>query len=83
MKNNTNASISILPYGQGEGTKKNQVAKMFDGISHRYDLLNRLLSAGIDLRWRKEALRLLAKHVQLVQVLDVATGTADLALALA
>ena len=83
MKNNTNASISILPYGQDEGTKKNQVAKMFDGISPRYDLLNRLLSAGIDVRWRKEALRLLAKHVQPVQVLDVATGTADLALALA
>ena len=83
MKNNTNATISILPYGQDEGTKKNQVAKMFDGISPRYDLLNRLLSAGIDVRWRKEALRLLAKHVQPVQVLDVATGTGDLALALA
>lgn len=83
MKNTSSNSISILPYGRDGGTKKNQVAKMFDGISHRYDLLNRLLSAGIDIRWRKEGLRMLGKHVQPRYVLDVATGTADLALALA
>jgi demethylmenaquinone methyltransferase/2-methoxy-6-polyprenyl-1,4-benzoquinol methylase len=56
---------------------------MFDGISHRYDLLNRLLSAGIDVRWRKKALRMLERHIQPCQILDVATGTADLALTLA
>ncbi len=83
MKNTTTSPISILPYGREDGHKKDQVAKMFDGISHRYDLLNRLLSAGIDIRWRKEALRMLGKYVQPLRVLDVATGTADLALALA
>jgi len=83
MKNASNSPISILPYGLEAGNKKDQVARMFDGISHRYDLLNRLLSAGIDVRWRKQALRMLGRHIQPVQILDVATGTADLALALA
>lgn len=82
MKNASNSPISILPYGKQAGNKKEQVAKMFDGISHRYDLLNRLLSAGIDVRWRQKALRMLERHIQPSQVLDVATGTADLALAL-
>ena len=52
---------------------------MFDNISPKYDLLNRLLSAGIDVQWRKKAIRLLAPQ-QPKTILDVATGTADLAL---
>ena len=40
------SSISIKPYGEGSDTKKEQVARMFDGISGRYDLLNRLILAG-------------------------------------
>lgn len=83
MKSTPDTPISILPYGDSAGNKKEQVAKMFDGISHRYDLLNRLLSAGIDVQWRKQALKMLGKHIQPQRILDVATGTADLALALA
>lgn len=77
------ASISIKPYGEGSDSKKEQVARMFDGISGRYDLLNRLLSMGIDIRWRRVALRMLRERGLPARVLDVATGTADLALALA
>ena len=77
------ASISIKPYGEGSDSKKEQVARMFDGISGRYDLLNRLLSMGIDIRWRRVALRMLRERGIPGRVLDVATGTADLALALA
>ena len=53
---------------------------MFDAIAHRYDFLNHLLSAGIDRRWRKkavESLRLTGRE----RVLDLCTGTADLAIA--
>lgn len=53
---------------------------MFDSISPRYDLLNRLLSAGIDVGWRKKAIRLLKKeHPE--TILDIATGTGDFAIA--
>ncbi|MBU6274177.1 MAG: bifunctional demethylmenaquinone methyltransferase/2-methoxy-6-polyprenyl-1,4-benzoquinol methylase UbiE [Bacteroidetes bacterium] len=75
--------MSIKPYGEGSDSKKEQVARMFDGISGRYDLLNRLLSMGIDIRWRRVALRMLRERGLPARVLDVATGTADLALALA
>lgn len=77
------SSISIKPYGESSDTKKEQVARMFDGISGRYDLLNRLLSLGIDVHWRRVALRMLRDQGLPGRVLDVATGTADLALALA
>lgn len=53
---------------------------MFDSISHRYDLLNHLLSLNIDKRWRKKAIKLLASHHP-ESILDIATGTADFALA--
>ena len=66
------------PIGQVEG-KKEAVEEMFDAIAPRYDLLNRVLSLGIDRRWRKEAVALLAQH-RPTRILDVATGTADLAL---
>ncbi len=52
---------------------------MFDGIAHRYDFLNHLLSAGIDRRWRRKLIRSLSE-ARVERVLDVATGTADLAL---
>lgn len=66
------------PVGEAEG-KKEQVERMFDAIAPRYDLLNRVLSLGIDQQWRKKAVRLLAGE-QPERILDVATGTADLAL---
>jgi len=52
---------------------------MFDNISHRYDLLNHLLSLGIDILWRKKAIKLL-QHQKPKLILDVATGTGDFAI---
>jgi demethylmenaquinone methyltransferase/2-methoxy-6-polyprenyl-1,4-benzoquinol methylase len=52
---------------------------MFDGIAERYDLVNRVISLGIDQRWRRQAVRSLALRPG-ARVLDVATGTADLAI---
>lgn len=73
-------SKEVKPY-QAEGSKKEQVAEMFDNISERYDLLNHLLSLSIDKGWRKKVVKLVsAKKPKLL--LDVATGTADLAIAL-
>jgi demethylmenaquinone methyltransferase/2-methoxy-6-polyprenyl-1,4-benzoquinol methylase len=59
--------------------KKQETPAMFDGIAHRYDFLNHLLSAGIDRRWRRKLIRSLSE-ARVERVLDVATGTADLAL---
>lgn len=70
---------SVIPFKQEKGSKKEQVAKMFDRIAFKYDFLNRFLSVGIDVRWRKKALRQL-KEINPQKILDVATGTADLAL---
>src|ERR1700716_1886500 len=57
-----------------------RIAGMFDAIAGRYDLLNHLLSAGIDTRWRKRAVRALQLTGR-ERVLDLCTGTADLAIA--
>lgn len=66
------------PIGEVEG-KAEAVEDMFDAVAPRYDLLNRILSFGIDRYWRSRAVRLLADE-QPERVLDVATGTADLAI---
>ena len=71
-------SEDIKPYEQ-EAEKKQQVSKMFNNISGKYDFLNHFLSAGIDRRWRKKAIAAL-KDIQPKIILDVATGTGDLAL---
>jgi demethylmenaquinone methyltransferase/2-methoxy-6-polyprenyl-1,4-benzoquinol methylase len=69
----------VVPYkGQASG-KKEQVATMFDNISPKYDFLNRLLSFGVDVYWRKRAIRLL-KPYQPKTILDIATGTGDFAI---
>ena len=68
----------VKPYGH-EGSKKGQVSKMFDNIAPWYDFLNHFLSLGIDISWRKKAIREL-KQVHPKMILDVATGTADLAI---
>jgi demethylmenaquinone methyltransferase/2-methoxy-6-polyprenyl-1,4-benzoquinol methylase len=72
--------MTVIPYKELEEGKKEQVARMFNNISHRYDLLNRVLSLGIDIRWRKKAVELLKAHHP-ESVLDVATGTGDFAIA--
>ncbi len=69
----------VVPYRHSQLTKKEQVAGMFDDIAGRYDFLNRFLSVGIDLIWRKKALAYL-KEIQPKKILDVATGTADVAI---
>lgn len=62
--------------------RKDQVREMFNSIAHRYDLLNHLLSAGIDITWRKNVVRIIKKQPH-KRILDVATGTGDLAIAAA
>lgn len=61
---------------------KEQIRHMFNSIAHRYDFLNHFLSLGIDRLWRKRLVKLVS-HAQPRLILDVATGTADLAIALA
>lgn len=67
----------ITPYANSE-TKKEQVATMFNNISGTYDFLNHFLSLGIDIIWRKKAIKEL-KALQPQKILDVATGTGDFA----
>jgi len=74
LKHNT-----VTPYGEASGEKKKQINSMFDSIAPYYDFLNRFLSLGIDTIWRKKAIRQL-QAAQPKVVLDVATGTADLAI---
>lgn len=71
---------SVTPYG--EGSKQEQIRRMFDKIAPSYDRLNHALSLGIDRRWRRTAVDALGKHKPL-QILDIATGTGDFALLLA
>lgn len=69
---------SVKPYNQEDG-KKEQVAKMFNNIAPKYDLLNHTLSAGIDILWRKKAVKILKKNKPF-SILDIATGTGDFAI---
>lgn len=71
--------MTVIPYKEKQETKKEQVATMFNNISHKYDFLNHFLSLGIDILWRKKAVRMLAPH-QPKKILDIATGTADFAI---
>jgi len=70
----------IGPYRNSKLSKKNHVIKMFDQIATRYDFMNHLLSFGIDRKWRRKALEYLQDSKPMV-ILDVATGTGDLAIA--
>jgi demethylmenaquinone methyltransferase / 2-methoxy-6-polyprenyl-1,4-benzoquinol methylase len=71
--------MAVVPYKAEKSGKKEQMAKMFNNISHRYDFLNHLLSMGIDRLWRKTAIRFL-KPLKPQHILDVATGTGDFAI---
>ncbi|MEX6688424.1 bifunctional demethylmenaquinone methyltransferase/2-methoxy-6-polyprenyl-1,4-benzoquinol methylase UbiE [Danxiaibacter flavus] len=73
------AHDEIVPNRDSGLDKKQQVAKMFDSIAFKYDFLNRFLSVGIDVSWRKNAIDQL-KSLQPKRVLDVATGTGDVAI---
>ena len=72
--------MAAVPYKNSNQSKKVQVEEMFDQISHRYDLLNHLLSVNIDKAWRNKAIKML-KAFQPKTILDIATGTADFAIA--
>ncbi len=72
-------TMAVVPYKDETSSKKEQVADMFDNISRRYDFLNHFLSLGIDVSWRKKAIKMLAPHKPKV-ILDIATGTGDFAL---
>lgn len=70
----------VVPLPHSDLSKKEQVAGMFDRIAGRYDFLNHFLSMGIDKGWRKKAIHTLSS-IQPKKILDVATGTGDLAIA--
>lgn len=71
--------MTVVPYKEDRTGKKEQVARMFDSISGKYDFLNHFLSLGIDIRWRKKAVKLLAPGKPKL-ILDIATGTGDFAI---
>ncbi|MDW5287845.1 bifunctional demethylmenaquinone methyltransferase/2-methoxy-6-polyprenyl-1,4-benzoquinol methylase UbiE [Formosa sp. PL04] len=74
--------IKVNPYKDSDLGKKEQVTKMFDNISGTYDDLNRVISFGIDIKWRKKVVDLV-KNTSPDSILDIATGTGDLAINLA
>lgn len=69
----------VTPYKNSELGKKEQVTQMFDNISKNYDGLNRVISFGIDIKWRKRVVAIL-KQKKPNTILDIATGTGDLAI---
>ena len=72
-------SENITPYKNSTLGKKEQVAQMFDTISGNYDNLNRIISFGIDVKWRKKVLKIVSDKKPKI-ILDIATGTGDLAI---
>src|SRR5258708_3881177 len=69
----------IIPFKNSDKNKKEQVAELFDNIAGKYDAMNHFLSVRTDIGWRKKAIRLLKKDDP-KNILDVATGTADMAM---
>ena len=73
--------VKITPYKDSDLNKKEQVTKMFDTISKEYDGLNRVISLGIDVKWRNKVVDIVGKtHPE--TIMDIATGTGDLAIKL-
>ncbi len=72
---------TVTPYKESTDGKKDQVATMFNNIAPKYDFLNHVLSMGIDIKWRNRVNNML--HSEKVEtILDIATGTGDVALTL-
>jgi len=71
----------MKPYQNQDTSKKKQIEKMFDAISLEYDKINKLISAGNDVKWRKK-IHKIAKNLKPKNILDIATGTADIAIEL-
>lgn len=74
-------SKKVTPYKNSEQGKKEQVTKMFDTISNEYDNLNRVISFGIDIKWRNKVVDIIGE-MNPKTILDIATGTGDLAISL-
>ena len=74
-------SSKVKPYKDSNLNKKQQVEQMFDNISKEYDGLNRVISFGIDVKWRKKVVEIISK-TNPENILDIATGTGDLAISL-
>ena len=74
-----NPAEQIKPYGDSSKSKKEEVAQMFDNISGNYDQLNRMISFGADVKWRKKVLKMVS-DAKPKSILDIATGTGDLAI---
>jgi demethylmenaquinone methyltransferase / 2-methoxy-6-polyprenyl-1,4-benzoquinol methylase len=73
---------TIVPFPDSKKKKKNQIADMFNQIAFRYDFMNHFLIGGLDLYWRRQAIKELQEsHPN--TVLDVATGTGDMAILVA
>ena len=76
----------VTPYKESSLGKEEQVTKMFDEVSSNYDFLNRVLTFGLDIGWRKKVVKLVKTHTESrsnKMYLDIATGTGDLAIMLA
>ncbi len=73
---------NVKPYKESDKSKKEQVAEMFNNISPKYDFLNHFLSMGIDIQWRKKVVKQI-QALQAEKILDIATGTGDLAIMMA
>ena len=75
-------SINVKPYKNQDSSRKEQVTRMFDNISGNYDFMNRLMTFGIDVKWRKKVVKMVAESKPR-KILDIATGTGDFAIMLA
>lgn len=73
---------TVKPYKDSQKGKKDQVTEMFDNISGNYDVMNRIITFGMDQGWRKKVLKLMTKEGT-SKILDVATGTGDMVFAYA
>lgn len=71
----------VLPYKKADSSKKEQVKQMFDNIAPKYDFLNHFLTVGVDKRWRGKVCKIVAKKQPKV-IMDMASGTGDLAIGL-
>lgn len=69
----------VKPYKDSDASKKEQITEMFDTISNEYDGLNRVISFGIDVKWRRKVVKIVSEK-QPENILDIATGTGDLAI---
>ncbi len=81
MSKTVNMAKNVTPYKESDLGKKKQVEQMFDTISGNYDTMNRMITLGTDQGWRKKVLKIVS-DTQPESILDIATGTGDLAILL-